>query len=470
MSRTLAEITRERDELRSKRDALQQEADGFIHRANEEDRKLKPGEAERSVRLKQGQWKLDKQLEALDEEYRAALLAFAESHPENLEHVDPPAAETRAQDPARNQWESRALGTIERHRRSLSAPAGDRLERLVRENDQRGIGARYLAAVGNPAYDTAFGKILHDPNFGHLRFTSAEVAAVQSVTAVTEERALSLTGSAGGFAVPFELDPSIMLTGTGAIDPLRQISTVRTVATDEWRGVTSTGITAGYAAEATETTDNAPTLVQPTISTEKAQAFVPFSIEIGMDWESMRRDLAEALEDAKTTLEATKFVSGSGTNEPAGVITGATNTVNATTGQTVDAEDVYRLQEALPARYQARARFVANGTIINTVYRLVGGGSTEPVLISEDRTRMLGKPLHEASAMATSPATGNKFLLLGDFSRFVIVDRIGLSIELVPHLFGANQRPTGQRGLYAFWRNGSKVVDANAFRVLIGIA
>lgn len=52
---------------------------------------------------------------------------------------------------------------------------------------------------------------------------------------------------------------------------------------------------------------------------------------------------------------------------------------------------------------------------------------------------------------------------------FVIVDRFGLQIELIPHLFG-NHRPTGQRGLYMYFRNSSKVIDANAFRALIGIA
>jgi predicted phage gp36 major capsid-like protein len=52
----------------------------------------------------------------------------------------------------------------------------------------------------------------------------------------------------------------------------------------------------------------------------------------------------------------------------------------------------------------------------------------------------------------------------------VIVDRVGLSVEVIPHLVGTNHRPTGQRGLYAYWRNGSKVVDANAFRALLGVA
>ena len=42
-----------------------------------------------------------------------------------------------------------------------------------------------------------------------------------------------------------------------------------------------------------------------------------------------------------------------------------------------------------------------------------------------------------------------------------------MAIEVIPHLFDVtNNMPTGQRGLYAYWRNGSKVVDANAFRTL----
>jgi predicted phage gp36 major capsid-like protein len=42
-----------------------------------------------------------------------------------------------------------------------------------------------------------------------------------------------------------------------------------------------------------------------------------------------------------------------------------------------------------------------------------------------------------------------------------------MSVELIPHLFHtSNNRPSGQRGLYAVWRNGSKVLDPNAFRLL----
>jgi predicted phage gp36 major capsid-like protein len=61
----------------------------------------------------------------------------------------------------------------------------------------------------------------------------------------------------------------------------------------------------------------------------------------------------------------------------------------------------------------------------------------------------------------------SKILVIGDWRYFVIVDRVGMDIELLPHLLGANRRPTGQRGLYAYWRNSSDVLSAAAFQVLV---
>jgi HK97 family phage major capsid protein len=50
---------------------------------------------------------------------------------------------------------------------------------------------------------------------------------------------------------------------------------------------------------------------------------------------------------------------------------------------------------------------------------------------------------------------------------YTIVDRVGMQVELIPHLFGANRQPTGQRGLYAFARVGGGVVNENAIRRLV---
>lgn len=365
----------------------------------------------------------------------------------------------------------RALKAIEtmrpKHPDVSKEEAQKNVERLLDTDSEDGRFARYLLTVGSPTYKRAFGKAL-----AGTMLSRDEQVAMES--AKYAERALSLTGASGGFAVPFELDPTILNTSSGVLNPIRQASKVIQITVDEWRGVTSTGITATYEAEATETTDNAPTLVQPTISTEKAQAFVPFSIEVGQDWTNLQSSMAELIQDAKDTLEAAKFITGTGTNEPFGVITGATTTVNATAGGVFTLANLYALKNALPPRYRPRAAFMGDGAILDKIRQFDTVGSSASIWVDnlqDDRAgTLLGKPVFEASEMTDVTTVGAKFLLYGDFSRFVIVDRVGLNVEVIPHLMGANRRPTGQRGLYAYWRNGAKVVDANAFRVLLGLA
>jgi HK97 family phage major capsid protein len=325
---------------------------------------------------------------------------------------------------------------------------------IEQQDDTQGSIAKRVLLTGSATYRRAFGK------------------AIQGIPLNDgETRALSLAGASGGFAVPFQLDPTIIPTSNSNVNPFRAISRVIQIAGDEWRGVSSGAITAAYAAEATETTDNAPTLAQPTISTEKAQAFIPFSIEIGQDWGGLESEMARLLAEAKDDLEANKFTAGSGTNEPFGVLTGTTNTVVAAAGQTFTIANLYSLVAALPPRYRPNASFVGSLAVINRIrqFDTQGGANLWVQLGADAPAVLLGRQFYENSEMA-DVATSVKFLLYGDFSRFVIVDRVGLNVELIQHLVGTNHRPTGQRGLYAYWRNSSKVVDANAFRALLGTA
>ena len=72
--------------------------------------------------------------------------------------------------------------------------------------------------------------------------------------------ALSLTGNAGGFAVPFNLDPTVISTKDTSTNPFRRISRVVQGVTDDWNGVTSAGVTASFDAEGSEVSDDAPCL------------------------------------------------------------------------------------------------------------------------------------------------------------------------------------------------------------------
>jgi HK97 family phage major capsid protein len=213
------------------------------------------------------------------------------------------------------------LRTIERYRDGgdLRSDAADRLDELVRRRDPTGIDARYLEAVGDPAYNSAFGKLLADPAQGHLRFTPEEVTAVQKVSAVEHQRGLvSGVGAQGGFAIPFSLDPSVLLTSSGALNPIRDVARVIQIATREWKGISSAGVTASYDPEASEVSDDTPVLAQPTITSAMGRAFVPFSIEVGMDWQGIQHELANLISDARDVLDSTMLYSGTGTDQPSG--------------------------------------------------------------------------------------------------------------------------------------------------------
>jgi HK97 family phage major capsid protein len=329
-----------------------------------------------------------------------------------------------------------------------------RLESLIKRDASI---AQRVWQTSNPVYERAFFK----------------KAANRSLS-TEEERVLSISGGSGtegNLAVPVTLDPTLILTADIAVSPLRRISRVVTISGNVWQGIASDGIVASYDAEMTETDDDSPTLSQPEIEVEKAQAFVPFSIEIGEDWGALRSEMTRAFAEAKASLEADKFLNGagSGSSEPEGLLTGATNLVGF--GGTLEEGDLFTLIDALPDRYQDNASILMSRGIASLVRQL---GSSDNGLWAESLQvgippRLLGYPVYLTSGLDSTVGTGDNVAVIGDFSRFVIVDRVGLNVELVPHLFGtARNYPNGMRGLYAYWRNSSGVVDANAFRVLQG--
>ena len=316
--------------------------------------------------------------------------------------------------------------------------------------------------TGSPQYRAAFAKTLQGkPLTGD------------------ETRAMSLTNASGGFAVPFQLDPTVIPTGNKNVNPLRAISRVVQGTAEEWRGVTAGAITISRDPEATEVSDDSPTIAQPTIRAEKVQGWIPYSIEIGMDWTSFLGEMGKLFADAKDEEEAASFTNGSGVSpQVQGILTGATVTVPTASAGTFVASDLYALEGALPSRHRSRAELMANRAVYSKVRQMGGsaGGENMWLTIAQSvgdnagriSNTVLGYPAFENSLMSSAITTGNAIAVLGDFANgYVIYDRIGTQVEVVQHLVGTNHRPTGQRGLYIYYRNGAGVVNANAFRKLV---
>jgi HK97 family phage major capsid protein len=279
-----------------------------------------------------------------------------------------------------------------------------------------------------------------------------------------------------GVPLPFTLDPSIILSGTGVANPIRSIARVETISTNTWRGVSSDGVVAAFAAEATEASDNSPTLVQPVLTTAKAQCFVPYSIEVGQDWATLEHELTRLFTDAKNVLEATQFLTGTGSNAPGGILNiggtgGLTTTqrVQTTTTAVYALGDPWLLKAAVPPRVLGNTTFVANPGIWDLTYRFVGGNSTEPLQFDAGARggAFLGRPKTELSTMVATTTTASRIMIAGDWSNYLIADRIGGTVEIVPLLMGAaNRFPTGQRGAYYYFRVAAGCLAPNAFRYL----
>ena len=231
----------------------------------------------------------------------------------------------------------------------------------------------------------------------------------------------------------------------------------------------SAGVAFTFQSEGAQAEDGAPTLTQPEIRPEMARCWIPFSVEAGGDWGSLSAELGSLLSDAKMVKEAEVFAVGSGEeNNPQGLITGATETHETTTKEVVSVADIYALQEALKPRWQPRAVWLGTNTVGNHIHRLVATADAEEAeLMSADRQSVLGKAFKEVSTMSAKITTKTEAVLAyGDVkSAYRIVDRIGMSVELVPTVLKEG-KPTGERGLFAYYRTGAKVIAPHAVQVL----
>lgn len=371
-----------------------------------------------------------------------------------------------SQDGARQMMRDQALRAVERsrfpHPEADEAACQATVERLLRSDDKHSTVAYRILNTGSERYQRAFAKAI----------TGAPLTD-------DETRAMGLTNTAGGYAVPYQIDPTIIATSNGSVNPYRRIARNVQITGTTWQGVTASGVTVTRRAEGDEMADNSPTLAQPNATPQRVDAFIPFSFEVGMDWPGMEGELATLIQDGKDEEEALSFTTGTGIAPAAqGIATGATVTVAAGGVASLGVGDLYKVEEALPPRFRPLAQWVANRAIFNKVrqFDTQGGASiwTESLRdgLAASQTgntgyNLIGYPANEASSMPTATTTGTGVAIFGDFRYFAIVDRIGMDIELVPHLFGANRRPTGQRGLLAFWRNTSVVLLPNAFRKLV---
>lgn len=355
---------------------------------------------------------------------------------------------------------SRAKAATEQFNSIVSDDSKQHIFQLLEaDNNHSEYVARHILMASSPEYHQEFRTFIK---------TQGQVAGELMRTA------MSLTNANGGYLVPVTLDPTIVLTNNGAVNPLREISTVKTIAgSNVWQGVTSAGVNAEWLTEGSQAADATPTFGQISITAHKAAAYLFGSWEVLGD-SNFATELSGLFADAKNRLEADAMATANtAADRPRGVVAGvlavtASIVTSATTGAFV-AGDVFNTYDAQTPRSILNGSWLANQKIYSKIrqfstnqganfWTTIGGGQP---------SQLLGANTYTASSMTGTVGNGTNVLLIGDFrDGYYIVDRIGFSVQYVPVVVGANQRPTGQAGWIGYWRVGAEVADANRFRLL----
>ena len=358
----------------------------------------------------------------------------------------------------------------------------DRIDYLLDSVDEPTPGnpdrelSRRIILGGDPVYKRAYNKLL--ANGGNVSMLTPEE---QRGTAL----AMTVT-TTGGFLVPYAWDPTVIAVGVhNVINPYRQVCRViDVVGANIWHGLTSTAVTAVRGTEALVAAEAGPTFAQPAFTPSRVETQVTYSYEVAQDRANLGEELAVLIQEAKDNEEEATFTLGANTTTTVGVVgmvppkgtAGAYTLVETAANSAITEADLNKIELALPVRFRKNAAwFLGRKTIryiqaLETAYGTVfnaAGNFPNPVgypAVGNPETnwgntglKIKGYPVYESVSIPTTIGTQNPLGAFCDPSTFYIVDRVGMDIEFIPNVFSASQgwMATGQRAIYAMWRNAA---------------
>jgi HK97 family phage major capsid protein len=197
-----------------------------------------------------------------------------------------------------------------------------------------------------------------------------------------------------------------------------------------------------------------------------------------MDWPGSAERMSDRLGWGYNGLLADKLPLGTGADTPIGILPRRASQTSPDVSTEVAAAgviapaDIYNRWARLPQRHRGKSStaFMSSTRTQNAVRQL---GTLDPnftVNLGEfDIGQLFGRryPMNDYFADHASGTGTQNWLVAGNWQGFLVAQRAGMNIEFVPMLFDVtNNRPTGQRGWFAWARVGSDVVDPTAFQLL----
>ena len=180
---------------------------------------------------------------------------------------------------------------------------------------------------------------------------------------------------------------------------------------------------------------------------------------------NLEAELNEAFSKKFGVLEGTAFVEGNGVGQPEGITLNTTvvasyKTTSTASSGTFDAAGLMSAFYALKGDYARNATWMMNRAIVGYIRAFTdsttGQFLWQPGMVAGTPDTLLGRPVVEATDLASAVSSSAVVAILGDFKRgYKIVDRIGMTVQRDPYTqatagnvrFIARKRVDGKVGL-----------------------
>lgn len=287
-----------------------------------------------------------------------------------------------------------------------------------------------------------------------------------------ELRALSVgTSAAGGYLVPpgWRNEFTIRMKDYGAVQDVAQVIETDSGQAIQWPTMDDTSNVGRLLAENTQLTETdvavgTKTLDAYVYTSDLTRVSLQLVNDAGFDVGEIIRN-AHAERIGRITNQ--HFTTGTGTNQPDGIVTGATSGVTAAGVAAITADELIDLVHSVDRAYRnsPRARFMLSDTALKTVRKLKDSDGQylwQPNYQDGTASSLLGYQYVVNTDMAV-PATGVKSVLFGDFYAGYVI-RIVKGIQVIT--FGERYMDYLQVGHASYMRADGTVQNAQAYRAL----
>lgn len=267
----------------------------------------------------------------------------------------------------------------------------------------------------------------------------------------------------GGYLAPAEFE-KVLLKELEKVNIMRQLATVVQSSTDRKIPFVDTKPKFSYLAEKAAYGKTGATFGVEHLGSHKSGGIILISDELLYDnVYNLESEMQQLYVEAQGDLEEDKFINGTGTEQPTGFLKDAKLGVTAIVDG-LSADDLIDLQYKLKRGYRNKGVYLMNDTTVGSVRKLKNSDGQyiwQPSLIEGEPDRISGRPLFTSDAIPEI-GTGNKSVAFGDFSKYRIMDRLGLAIQRLDELYAE----TGQVGFRCTSRNDGKLLDKEAIKYI----